>query len=84
MSLVGLEHKGCEGGGCTWNVRSNKTIEDLISYASEFALYLERELLRSAERCSQTYFKHTCFMMLVEVRRKDQRPTNYLGGYYKV
>ena len=48
-------------------VSRDKIIDDLIFYTYVFAVYLDRELLKSTERCSQTCFKHTCFMTLVEV-----------------
>lgn len=50
-------------------VSRDKIIDDLIFYAYVFAVYLDRELLKSTERCSQTCFKHTCFMTLVKCKR---------------
>lgn len=56
-----------EGGTCTWKVSGDKITEYLIFYAYEFVLYLDRELLKSAEGCSKTFFKQARFMTLVEV-----------------
>lgn len=61
-------------------VSRDKIIGDLIFYAYEFAVYLDRELLKSAERCIQTCFKHTCFMTLWKCEGRI-RDIHYLGYY---